>query len=213
MGRQHKKTEAIRLRLEERLSLKQIGRKLDVSTSTLSYWLRDYPLDKREISARQSVSARANNQRVMNSFSSRRQSKFHEMVGQRVLTKDDRARIAEAAVLFRLALRGLDTYGRVFDGQKADWVVTNGCKTARVQVRSLSWHKGRGRPSLSLRCSKGRHGTRRIRNDEFDVLVGYDLYEDIAYVFTSQEVASLTSAISVQEDAAEKWDKLEGLLV
>ncbi|MCL4405294.1 MAG: helix-turn-helix domain-containing protein [Patescibacteria group bacterium] len=41
--------EAIELRTGDRLSYSEIQRRLNVPKSTLSYWLREYPLDEAEI--------------------------------------------------------------------------------------------------------------------------------------------------------------------
>ena len=46
MSKQHLKPEAIRLRIEEKLSLDKISEKLGIAKSTASSWLKDYPLDK-----------------------------------------------------------------------------------------------------------------------------------------------------------------------
>ena len=46
------KQEAIRLRTEEKLSLKEIAEKLDIAKSTASLWLRDYRLPEEELTKR-----------------------------------------------------------------------------------------------------------------------------------------------------------------
>ena len=46
MSKQHLKPEAIRLRMEENLSLDKISEKLGIAKGTASSWLKDYPLDK-----------------------------------------------------------------------------------------------------------------------------------------------------------------------
>ncbi len=47
-----------------------------------------------------------------------------------------------------------------------------------------------------------------MTSEEFDFIVGYDLYSDAAYVFTYEEVKHLKKAVTVRDDAFERWDKL-----
>lgn len=54
------KSEAVRLRVEERLSLPEILRKVPVAKSTLSLWLREYPLTEEEKGSRRSANAYTN---------------------------------------------------------------------------------------------------------------------------------------------------------
>lgn len=56
-AKEGQKKEAIQLRKEERLSIKSIAERVHVSKSTLSLWLRDYPLSEEEIRGRKSASA------------------------------------------------------------------------------------------------------------------------------------------------------------
>lgn len=135
------------------------------------------------------------------------QSKHHRAVEGRELTRQHKARIAEAAVLFRLSLHGFATFGATFDGEKSDWLVetVNGVK--KVQVK---WMKtgGRGERLVRLQCTEGHNKTRRYNVGEFDFIVGYDLFSDTAYVWSWLEVEHLKSAVMLNENAAERWDKL-----
>lgn len=49
MAKVKERQEALELRLKEKMSYSQIKKTLGVSKSTLSYWLRDYPLSKERI--------------------------------------------------------------------------------------------------------------------------------------------------------------------
>jgi hypothetical protein len=201
------RAEAIRLRLEERLSLKEIEAKLGVSRGSLSSWLRQFPLTEEERLQKVREKKRGN------SWGSKRirreESKYHRMVAPGPLTSHRRAKIAEAAVLFRLTLQGFTAYASCFDGEKVDWLVIEEAtgRVLRVEVRCVHMQKY-GYPFIRLRCSDGRGRCRRMRQDEFDILVGYDLYIDTAYVFTAQELENHSACVSACPDAAERWDKL-----
>jgi len=72
------KEEAIRLRTEERLSYSEIKERLDVAKSTLSYWLRDYPLSEEEIRKRQKdgwKKAQASRERYRNTMREKKEKK------------------------------------------------------------------------------------------------------------------------------------------
>jgi transposase-like protein len=70
--------EAIRLRKQERLSYSEIKERLDVAKSTLSYWLRDYPLSEEEIRKRQKEGwkkAQASRERYRNTMREKKEKK------------------------------------------------------------------------------------------------------------------------------------------
>lgn len=192
--------ECIRLRVEQRLSLRAIHKKTGASMGSLSRWLKDYPLPDVE-----------KKKRMRESGLSRRkaraeESKFHRLVGK--IPKERKGKIAEAAVLFRLTLLGFEVYGSPFDGDKVDWAARlPGGQLLMVQVRSAQ--EGQHRlPIVSLQCSNGRKGLRRYQEDEFDVLVGYDLFSDTAYVWLKEELERVKTMVTVSEPVAEAWDKV-----
>ena len=213
------RTEAIRLRIEEHLSLGEIEARLGASKASLSVWLRPHPLTAEERAAR-----RVRNHRggvIAYRHAAAEPSPFFLAVRERTLTNKDKGRIAEAAVLFRLALHGFDLYRALFEGDKADFVValpgvgvgqgeaspadaTPVPWLARVQVRWAT-RAVFGRPVINLRCA---NGARRYEPGDFDFLVGYDLFTDTAYVYAASEVAHLRAGVSVSDAAAERWDKL-----
>ncbi|GEM_PF-1757964 len=49
MAKKKLREKAIKLRVEEKLSYSEIKKRLDVPKSTLSYWLRSYPLSEKRI--------------------------------------------------------------------------------------------------------------------------------------------------------------------
>ena len=194
------KARARQLRFTERRSLNEITKALNVPKGTLSLWLRDLPLTTKERSDRRSVNLQGNDLR----YKSRgEQSKHHASINARALTSEQKARIAEAAILFRLALHGIETYGRVFDGQQSDWLGLSIRGAAiRIQVRWAGTDK-HGLPRASLRRSEGQ---KRISG--FDFLVVYNLYTDTAYVLSRAEIVGLRSCVTIRPAAAEAFWKL-----
>jgi len=198
MAKPELKAECVRLRVEERLSYKEIEKRTGASRGSLSLWLVDYPLTEKEKDGRQ-----ARGQRKPRPLP----STFFLAVKGESLTRARKARIAEAAVLFRLALHGFVPFGAAFDGERADWVVDVEGRLLRLQVK---WVKteSHGLPLVSLNCTEGHNQQRRYQQGDFDFIVGYDLLADLAYVWSWKEVEKHKKSITVSPDAAERWDKL-----
>lgn len=207
------KAEAIRLRVEERLPLREIVRRTQASKGAVSLWLRPYPLSEEERRAL----ARKNHYSPATLRKERgAESPLHKVVAGQNLTVFEKMRIAEAAVLLRLTLHRFRVFGPVFDGDEVDWLAEDPATGVRhkIQVRWASKHGHRhGLPDVSLRC-KGPPSqnkvwrNRRFREGAFDFLVGYDLYTDTAYVWSWKEVEHLTHSVTIAAEAAERWDKL-----
>lgn len=111
--------EAIRLRVEERRSLREIAGITGASKSSLSVWLKPYPLTDEERAER----LKSANRYVAPRKDRGEESKFYREVSDRQLTRQQKAKMAEAAVPFRMVLQGFITFGPVFNGDKADWMV------------------------------------------------------------------------------------------
>jgi hypothetical protein len=193
---------AIRLRINHRMSIREIRKILPVAQSTLSLWLRDTPLNEKEIRKKRSEKMKGNKHRQKDQG---HPSKHYRGVAH--LSRKDKGRISESAVLFRLALHGYEVYGQEFGNQSCDWLVVTPSGVKRLEVRWASQKKD-GLPIISLQKSNGRGGSKRAPSGSFDVLVGYDLYSDTAYVFTSKEITHLSTGVSVSPESAERWDKL-----
>jgi len=197
---------ALRLRINEHLSLTEISDRTGVAKSTLSEWLRDYPLAGW---VREDKNQKGENQRRRCHKDRGTESALHKFLNGHKLDRAEKGRVAEAAVALRLALIGYRTFKSVAEGDAADFlVVTPDGTTCKIQVKwaRLDTH---GLPVIPLRRSKGeRRSSQRYAVGEFDVIVGYDLFTDIAYIFTEEEVKGLSAAVTVCPDAAEAWYKL-----
>ncbi len=199
------KEAVLKLRKQDRLSLCEIHSRTGVSKGTLSYWLKPYPLTKEE---RKALYAKGRGKFKYSPY--KEESQHSKMVKGIEFTRKQKGDIAEAAVLFRLTLHRYITFGSPFDGDKADWltIVPETGNIWRIQVRWCAKNRVIGAPFIPLKCCVGNRSTRRLRDDEFDFIVGYDLFTDTAYVFSSVEISKNKATISIRLDAAEAWHKL-----
>ncbi len=197
------KEEAIRLRVEERLSVKDIVVRLGSSKSTVSGWVRDYPLTLEERAIRQSKNGRLKG--GWNKHVEGDPSKYYLM--RHGSSSANTGRVSEAAVIFRLAVLGLPVLANLFDGGKADLVVqVPSGDLVKIQVKSAK-RQSHGRPLFNLICTSGMGKRNRYVDGDFDFLVGYDIFSDKAYVFSWNKVEKLT-AVAASEDSEEKWGEL-----
>ena len=197
--------EAIRLRVEERLSLPEISSRLGVSKGSVSNWLRSYPLTPEERRARQSMNGKAS-AAVRRARRVREESSLHKLLDGASVSRHSKAKIAEAAVLLRMTLLGYSIYGSPFDGDKLDWVADTGKRLVKLQVKWARTGKY-GAPYINLRCSNGRRQSRHYQEGEFDFIVAYDLYTDTCYVWSWEDVKGLGTK-ACEDSAAEKWEKI-----
>jgi len=193
------------LRKTALLSVAELAKRLGVSKGTVSLWVRGIPLPKEELARRDLRKRRGGNKKSRGEL-----SRFYQMVDVSRFSRQQKAKIAEAAVLYRLCLYGLSPFCSVFDGDKTDWLVEvpGENHVLRLQVKWASSKHKTGLPIISLVCTEGHNKTRSYKEGEFDFLVGYDLYSDTCYVFSWSDVSSLTTSITIRPEAAERWDLL-----
>jgi transposase-like protein len=202
------RVEAVRLRTEERLSYNEIHARLGVPKSTLSGWLKQTPLTREELRKKMAVNSYEAPKKIRGS-----ESTLHQMLEGRKLSPKDAAKVSEAAVLLRLVLHGLTTFGSVFDGDRADWLVDTPKGLCRVQVKTVRTASKHGLPTVGLQRTQGHSSKVRYSGEDFDVIAGYDLFTDICYVWTFDEVSHLNTTVTVHPEAAERWDKVIGAVV
>jgi transposase-like protein len=201
------KSEAIRLRVERRLSLREIANLTGAAKGSLSLWLQPYPLTDEEKRARSKVANRYSAPKKSHG----EESKYYQAIVVQNLTNQQRGRVAEAAALFRLALHGFDVYKSVFDGDKVDCLVhvPESGRILKLQVRCVHSTSRHGLPVVRLKCADGHNKRRRYREGEFDFIIGYYLFNDTAYVFSYDEVVNHKTHVTIAEAYAERWDKLK----
>jgi len=202
--------ECVRLRTEERLSLREICDRTGASKGSLSYWLRGLPLTDEEKMAK--VFARGHRGGIPKKERGE-ESDIHRVVRASNLIGGKVARVSETAVMLRMLARGFNVFGSMFDGERTDWIVeTPSGKIAKVQVKTaIKGQNGMPFVPLTRGVNNGcrvQHRSRYVKGD-FDFIVGYDLFTDIAYVWSWNDVAHLSSSVTVCDGAAERWDKFE----
>lgn len=197
---------AIRLRVEERMSLREIAVATGAAKGSLSLWLQPHPLTDEEKRARSKAAKRY----VTPKKSHGEESKFHRAVARQKMSSQQKGRIAEAAVFFRLALHGFHAYSSPFDGDRTDCLVEvpETGKVLKLQVRCVNPHT-HGLPGVLLTCAEGHHKRRRYKQGEFDFIIGYYLFNDTAYIFSFDELKDHKTKVAIAEKYAERWDKLK----
>jgi len=196
--------EAVRLRVEEHLSYREITERLGVPKGTLSGWLREHRLPDKVL--REKMGGRG----YRTPKKSRgKEAPLHQMQPSHKMSRHQKAKIAEAATMLRLVAFGFSPFGSVFDGDKTDWLVEAPTgKVWKVQVKWVGRKSKHGLPIVRLSCRDGHKGVRAYREGEFDILVGYDYFTDTAYVWTWDEVKHLKTTVTICPEAAEQWDKM-----
>lgn len=194
--------EAIRLRVDERKSLNEISKIMSLSKGTLSLWLKDIPLTEKEKKEKMSIpniGHRNYHDTEEWAFLKQPSKAYRQVKDTKHLSSSQKGKIAEV-------LNGFNVYGSPFDGDCLDWVIEKANKTYRIQVR---WGSNNdGRPCIRLRKSNGRGKSKRYANDDFDFIIGYDLFSDTAFIFSSKETSNHTSRIAITQDSIENWDKI-----
>jgi len=196
------KAKCIRLREENRMSLREIHEATGASKGSLSTWLKSHPLTEAEQAERQKCIQRYRAPKKERGA----ESEAHRMTVGRQLSRNEKAKIAEAAVMFRATLQQFVVYGSPFDGDRADWIIEVGGKLWKVQVKWAQCR--RGLPVVPLTHSPGGRGDRRYLPEDFDFIVGYDLYTDICHVWSYGETQKHKRTVTVRPEAAERWDKM-----
>lgn len=192
--------ERVQQRRAEGVTAKQVAKEFGLKPALVSKWTSKLPGLKRAPYARREPQVQEGN------------DSYAKIVEGQELSRDRKGRIAEAAVMFRLSLLDIKYYQSPFDGDKVDFLVETPRGRKIVQVRWARQNK-QGPPSISLVCYEGHYNRRKYKDSEFDFIVGYDLSTDTAYVYTREEVRNHQTMFSVGIDGAERWDKLERIVL
>lgn len=205
--RKKQKAECIRLRTIERLSYKEISEKTGVAKSTLSSWLKPYPLTEAELKER----AKKANRYKTPKKDRGEPSKFYKSTCWDKLDTRQKGIISETAVLFRLYIRGFFVYRPIAEGERVDCIAETPDfrKRWKIQIKTVKVQAS-GLPIVPLvRSGYNRYVcSKRYKEGEFDFIVGYDLFSDTAYVFSWDEVKAHKRSVTITPESAERWDKL-----
>lgn len=125
------------------------------------------------------------------------------------MKRDQKGRVAETAVLQRLAKRDLDVFSSIFDGSSVDFISVDRVSGAvkKIQVKWLKTGR-HGSKMLKLEKSAGRKKFKPYQSHEVDIFIGFDGDTGVCYVFTFDEVKHLRTAVSVSDESQEAWHKL-----
>jgi hypothetical protein len=198
------------LRLDERKSLREIHAATGVPKGTLSNWLKDIPLSQEELSIRQKQRPRGHNKSKLRG-SGESSALLPLITGEPSALQ--KARAAEAAVQLRLAAMNFEVYKGAFGGEGIDFIVCSPetGKLAKVQVKHTTTGTS-GAPVIRLTRANGRGKQRRYDPNAFDIIVGYNIFHDTAYVYTNEDVGHLSRCVSATKEAHEAWWKLTTFL-
>lgn len=200
------KSECIRLRVDERKSLREIHHQTGAAKGSLSRWLTPYPLTKTELQSRRKKQQEARKLgRPKKDTGS--ESQIHKRWPCSQWTRLHKAKVSEAAVLLRLVAAGFSPFGSVFDGDKTDWLVETPAGIRKIQIKWARRVK-QGLPFISLQYDQGTSGQRRYLKGEVDFFVGYDYFTDTCYIWSWDEVSHLKAAVTINPAVAEQWGKL-----
>lgn len=205
------KAEAVRLRSIERKSFDEISREIGIPKPTLMGWLREYPLTPDEILERRrknigSGKALANSQDFPAYSGTRVRSALSQM-SVSDLTTDQKGHISETAVELRLRVLGYEIW-HPDENSKIDLLVRRSKpEFTRIQVKTARIGNS-GRPYVDFVTSRNGRRNKNRYNGVCDVIVGYDLFEDAAYVFLVGDLKD-RSAVTCSVESREKWELLE----
>ncbi len=190
------KQEALQLRIEGRLGLKEICRRTGISRGTASLLLRDHPLTPEEIADRRAY--RTGRKYVPEA------SRLAQLVDRRSLSREQKGHIAEAAVLLRLALQGFVTWRSLYDGNSVDWLISRPRHRRHLRIQVKWARRGRqGRPFFPVLRRNSKKMV-NIQEDDCDYVIGYDLETDTAFVFPVRVIQGKARQ-SCDPEYAEAW--------
>ena len=161
MAKPELKAEAIRLRQQERLSLEVIADRLGVSQSGCSYWLRDYPLTKEEISARNKLPKQYPNRITPTPY-----------INSSTQTTESKGSVALMHFLLRAAEKGVVT-SIPTQSARYDVVVDVGGVLSRVQVKYAGGQEASG--SFTVKVNSIGHSKKRknYTPDQVDYIAAF----------------------------------------
>jgi hypothetical protein len=199
-----KRAEVVRLRVEERLSAAEIGRRTGVPKSVLHHWLKGHPLTEVERSAILSAVPRHRTPKK------ELPGEGHACEMAEDLSTGERGTVAENFVRFDISRLGLRIMNPDGDGDVVDIYVRRpgGAKVAFLQVRMTSKPPARnGLPSISLR--RYRNGkSNNFKKGDFHFIVGFCPENTKCYIYSYDEVAHLVNSVSISEEACDAWWKV-----
>lgn len=179
------KEQAIKLRIEERLSLKEISEKLNISKGTASLWLRDHPLTTEEITNRHTKSSSP----------------------KIICNPNDNIKKGKAAELIfsaRCLLNGLVVFSPLSEDSRIDLVVAD--TLLRVQVKVFNKKQQFSVRKVGVN-SKTNCKIYRYSANDVDFFGAVDLTTFDVYIVPIQDIVEYSSCMSRSAIEAKGYKK------
>lgn len=180
------KEKAIKLRTQDRLSLPEILKLVPVARSTLSLWLRAYPLTMGELKARRQVNSQRARDIRLRSVGERGPS--GEWSTRPKLSKSDLGEACRQMICAKLLLQGMVVFRPLTEDTPVDLVIlTPTGRFLKCQCKCIFRANGKTCHHMSF-CSVRKWGpsNRAVKHtytpDEVDVFLGYCVDNDSVYV-------------------------------
>lgn len=200
--------EAINLRTKGHLSLSQISKVLNISKSSCSGILRDYPLPK-DVRIKLNTRNKKSVDLDENIFSLA-DNKLLELNDSENFTSNQKGNISELAVRLRLEILGIEVYTSDLDGSIYDGVISVNDSFKKIQIRWASKEKKSRNSSISLRKSDGRNKSKSYSENDLDFIFAYDFSTDSVYVYAWEDIKHNINSFSMKKEALENFEILKG---
>jgi hypothetical protein len=179
------KLEVIRLRVEERLSFPEILSKFNIAKSTLSLWLKDYPLTEKELRLRKHALRKGSlvdlGSTVYGSWSTRPK-----------LSKSDLGEACRQITAAKLMFKGFGVFRPLSEDTPIDLIVsTPSGRLLKCQCKCVYRLSGHAEHQMNLFSVRGSRSSKFVRHKytarEIDVFIGYCLDNDGIYIIPYEE--------------------------
>lgn len=205
------KVEAIRLRVEERLSLPEIVSLTGVTKSTLSIWLRSHPLPKEDLHLRRKANA------VNTNLKSNPHKSSLAKPLRPLLSKSDLGEACRQLICAKLMLRGYQVFRPLNEDTPIDLLVmTSKGHFLKCQCKCI--YRGLNQTYHTMRLVSVRKWgpsskavMRKYLPEEVDFFLGYCVDNDSVYIIPYADTAGRTkltlrvNRVKFSELEQDKW--------
>jgi transcriptional regulator with XRE-family HTH domain len=232
----HEREEAIKLRVEKRMSLDEICKELHISKGSASIWLKGYSLTPDELLQRRTLNAKRSNSKRKPQIKtdSKKESYIEEVtigcvessnilerdsdtiveknIIKPLLSRKQKGDIGFMKALSSIVEEGYYVFVPILEHKKYDFIIEKNGKMARTQVKYASLVKSEY-ISIVLRSfwcdTKGVHTTCRKKMD-YDLLIAYCPDTKLCYYLADSEFNANT-AVRLRIKQSQKISNLNGI--
>jgi len=178
------------LRNEKRFSIKEIARAMGISPASASKYLKKTKLSEKELKERRQKGIELVSKNKL-ALKKQSEAENHKRYPSRGMSPSQKGRLAETAVIYRLAVMGILVYTPPYDGDACDFLADTPRGLLKIQVKWAS--KGKyGSPRVALRRFS-RNVPKLYSKGDLDVLIGYHYFSDSFYLWNWEEVEGQSS--------------------